>query len=41
MHTARGLGIDFSGFPNVMAVFEHCIAHPVFIKSARENQSDV
>lgn len=40
MHTARGLGIDFSGFPNIMAVFEHCTAHPAFIKSARENQPD-
>lgn len=40
MHTARGLGIDFSGFPNVMKVFEHGVAHPAFIKAARENQSD-
>lgn len=40
MHTARGLGIDFSGFPTVMKVFEHCIVQPAFVSAARENQSN-
>ncbi len=40
MHTARSRGVDFSAFPLVMSVFEHCIAHPAFVKAARENQAD-
>lgn len=40
MHTAQSRGVDFSGFPTVMSVFEHCIAHPAFVKAARENQPD-
>ena len=40
MHTARSRGVDFSGFPTVMSVFEQCIAYPAFVKAARENQPD-
>lgn len=40
MHTAHGLGIDFTGFPSVMAVFDHCVIQPAFVGAARENQQD-
>lgn len=38
IHTAHARGVDFSGFPLVMSVFEHCVQHPAFVSAARENQ---
>ncbi|OAJ34409.1 maleylacetoacetate isomerase [Piscirickettsia salmonis] len=40
VYNAKRFNCDLTGFPQILAIYEHCMAHTAFIQAAPENQPD-